>query len=88
MLERDANRHCHLRILERALAIGQGELGHGHPMVLSCGGIFVPRPQPLNPREALYHILNTPNTNTPAKIVSALVTRDLLDEILLRIEGN
>jgi hypothetical protein len=79
---------CHDMILERFLDVSQGDLQASHPMILSCGGVFVPRPPMLNPRDPLYHILHTPNRKTPTKIVSALVTRDLLDEILLRLESN
>jgi hypothetical protein len=84
----EINDFCNDIILERTMQITQGELGHGHPTVLSCGGIFVPRPKPINPKDPLYHILYTPNEDTPTKIVSALITRDILDEVLDKTESN
>ncbi len=79
---------CNDLILERTLEISQGNLGHGHPMVLSCGGIFVPRPRSINPHDPLYHILYTPNDTTPAKIVSALIAHDILDVIMIKNDSH
>lgn len=75
-------------ILERAIELSQGELQNGHPAVLSCGGIYVPRPRPINPSDPLYHILYTPNDERPSKIVSALITKNLLDEIMNKDRVN
>lgn len=75
-------------ILERATALSLGEIPSGHPAVLSCGGIFVPRPRPLNPLDPLYHILNTPNDTRPTKIVSAIISRNVLDEVINRERQN
>lgn len=79
---------CNELILERTLEISQGNIGHGHPMVLSCGGIFVPRPRPINPHDPLYHILYTSNAEAPTKIVSALIGHDVLDVIMVKNVTN
>ena len=71
-------------IVRRAIDANAGAQATQHPTVLSCGGIFVPRPRPLNPRDPLYHILNTPMTERPAKVVSALVHRNILQEVLTK----
>lgn len=69
-------------IIERATAVSLGEAQSAHPMVLSCGGLFVPRPRRLNPRDPLYVILHTPATEVPTKIVSACVSKGPLDVAL------
>ncbi|MBI4238223.1 MAG: hypothetical protein HY696_07400 [Deltaproteobacteria bacterium] len=79
---------CVALILERAVQLSQGDLQGGHPAVLSCGGIFVPRPRPMSISDPLYHILYTPNDQQPAKVVSALITKNLLDEILNKDRVN
>lgn len=66
-------------IIERATAVSLGEAQSAHPMVLSCGGVFVPRPRRLNPRDPLYVILHTPATEMSTKIVSACASKGLLD---------
>lgn len=66
------------------MALSRDDLRGGHPAVLSCGGIFVPRPRPINPSDPLYLILNTPNDTQPVKVVSALITSNVLDEVLVK----
>lgn len=73
---------CTDLILERTLELGDGDIGDSHPKIMSCGGIFVPRPRAINPSDPLYHILYTPNNNQPTKIVSALITNNILDELM------
>lgn len=75
-------------IIERAMQISQGEIQGGHPAILSCGGCFIPRPRAINPTDPLYHILNTPNENSSAKIVSALITQNVLDSVVKRENQN
>lgn len=84
----DVCESCHHLIFERTLEISQGNIGHGHPMVLSCGGIFVPRPRPINPHDPLYHILSTPNDAAPTKIVSTLIAHDVLDILMVKNDSN
>lgn len=79
---------CHNLIFERTLEISHGNVGHGHPMVLSCGGVFVPRPRPINPHDPLYHILYTSNETAPTKIVSALIAHDVLDILMVKNDSN
>jgi hypothetical protein len=75
-------------ILNRATALTNGDLDCAHPSTLSCGGIFVPRPKQLQPGNPLYHILNTPNDHRPVKVVSALITSNILDDLLGRDRLN
>lgn len=75
---------CGKLIIKRAIEASSGQTSGNHPTVLSCGGIFVPRPKPLNPRDPLYHILNTPSESQPVKVVSALIHRNILQEVLAK----
>ncbi len=84
----EVNQYCTELIIERTVELSQGELSGAHPTVLSCGGIFVPRPRPINPLDPLYHVLNTPNDGQPTKIVSALFTSNLLDEVSIKESAN
>ncbi len=66
-------------IIEQATSVSLGEARSTHPMVLSCGGCFIPRPRLLDPKDPLYRIVNTPNSVAPAKIVSACASKGVLD---------
>ncbi|MBI4366977.1 MAG: hypothetical protein HY543_09185 [Deltaproteobacteria bacterium] len=79
---------CGKLIIQRALDASTGRTNPQHPTVLSCGGIFVPRPRPLNPRDPLYHILNIPSEGQPVKVVSALIHRNILQEVLSKDSLN
>jgi hypothetical protein len=75
-------------ILDRATAITHGELEGTHPMVLSCGGIFVPRPKPIHQDTVLYEVINRPGECTGAKVVNTVVSEDLLELISSRDRLN
>lgn len=77
-------------IVDKAVNPGEGErFSDGRqPMVLSCGGIYVPRPRPLHPGDPLYHVLNTSNEKEPTKVVSNLTYKNLLQEILHKESMN
>ncbi len=83
-----ATAQCGKVILQQTLDASAGKNASQHPTVLSCGGIFVPRPRPLNPRDPLYHILNTATDERPAKVVSALIHRNVLQEVLAKESMN
>ncbi len=68
-------------ILDRAIAVSEGEFEARHPAVMSCGGIYLPRPRAINPADPLYHVLNTPAARRPAKVVSALLNKNVLDTV-------
>ncbi|MBI2344168.1 MAG: hypothetical protein HYV02_07560 [Deltaproteobacteria bacterium] len=71
-------------IIERAVAISHGELREQHPAIMSCGGIYLPRPRPCQAQLPLFHILHTANDLQPSKIVSAIITSNVLDDVLCR----
>lgn len=59
-----------------------------NPTVLSCGGIFIPRPREMKPGDPLYHILNVANANEPTKIVTGIVPQNLLQAVLQKESLN
>ncbi len=65
-----------------------GEIGTQNPMVLSCGGIFIPRPKPMGLNDEIYKILNTPDTKEPTKLVSGSFHMNLLQEVLHKESMN
>lgn len=59
-----------------------------NPTVLSCGGIFIPRPRPMGPNDEIYKILNCANEKEPTKVVCGSVPRNLLQEVLYKESMN
>jgi len=59
-----------------------------NPMVLSCGGIFIPRPRSPGQHDEIYKILNVANTKGPTKIVSGSIPKNLLQEVLHKESMN
>lgn len=64
------------------------QLSSKHPMVLSCGGIFIPRPRPMGPNDEIYKILNVANSKEPTKVVTGAVPQNLLQEVLHKESMN
>lgn len=79
-----ATTECGKLIIQRALDASAGKTDGQNPTVLSCGGIYVPRPRPLNPRDPLYHILHTPSEARPVKVVSAIIHQNILHGVLTK----
>jgi hypothetical protein len=63
-------------------------LNNNNPTVLSCGGIYVPRPRPFDPKEEYFKIINIANEKEPTKIVGAAVTINLLQNVLHKESMN
>lgn len=59
--------------------------GTDNPVVLSCGGIFIPQPQN---RPLQYHVLNTPNEEIPSKVVSGVIPRNMLYLVMAKESMN
>lgn len=60
---------------------GPGELSSRNPMVLSCGGIYIPNRKRVLDRP-LWHVINLPDTDNPTKVVSSNIPKSPLNEIL------
>lgn len=57
-----------------------------NPTVLSCGGIFIPRPG--EERHLASHIITTSSRDEPVKIVTGVRPRNALYEVLLKESMN
>jgi len=71
---------CSEMILRQVFEESPGELSSKSPAVLSCGGIYIPHPEPRMSR--IQHILVTPNTNEPVKVLTGDTSRNALMELL------
>ncbi len=75
-------------IIEQATSVSLGEARNTHPLVLSCGGVFIPRPRRLRPSDALFMVMNTPASASSTKVVSACATKGVLDIALIKTSSN
>lgn len=74
------------QILETAYDQKVGREGSSeNPVVLSCGGIFIPQPrnQPLQ-----YHVVNTANEDSSAKVMSGVVPQSMLQLVMAKESMN
>lgn len=74
------------QILETAYDQKAGQDGcTENPVVLSCGGIFIPQPRnsPLK-----FHILNTANEGSPSKVVSGIIPKNMLHLVMAKENMN
>ena len=56
------------------------------PMVLSCGGIYIPHRG--RQEEILSHIITTSREDEPVRVVTGLKPRNVLREVLLKESMN
>lgn len=56
-----------------------------NPVVLSCGGIFIPQPRN---RPIQYQVLNTANEDSTAKVVSGIVPTNMLHLVMAKESMN
>ena len=75
-------------LVEQVVSEPSSSLGTKNPMVLSCGGIFIPRPRPMGPNDEIYKILNIANQKEPTKVVCGSVPHNLLQEVLHKESMN
>lgn len=74
------------QIIETAYGDKDGQEGCvENPVVLSCGGIFIPQPRN---RPIQYQVLNTANEETPAKVVSGMVPVNMLHLVMAKDSMN
>lgn len=73
-------------VLQRVTEGRLGGLSSVNPVVLSCGGIYIPH-QGAQQR-IIYHILTTANENSPVKVVTGIKPRNILHELLSKESMN
>lgn len=71
-------------IVDQAFEGGVGDLSSKNPMVLSCGGIYVPHNRRRSFERPLWHILNLADEKRPVKVVSGNLLKSALAEILAK----
>lgn len=69
-------------LVEKVPDVGPESGSNQHPMVLSCGGIFIPRQRQKDVNDPIYKIINVPNSAEPTKVVCTGLLKNLLQEIL------
>ena len=65
-----------------------GELSSKNPMVLSCGGIYIPHPRRADFDRQLWQIINIADEDRLSKVVSSSLPKSPLVEILLKESLN
>lgn len=74
------------QILETAYDQKVGREGSSeNPVVLSCGGIFIPQPRN---RPIQYQVVNTANEESSAKVVSGVVPQNMLQLVMSKESMN
>ena len=74
-------------ILNEISQQGVAEVQERSPMVLSCGGIYIPHTK-RDARQWQAEVLTTSNENEPVKVFSAVRPRNVLYDMLLRESLN
>lgn len=88
MTRRDEDTGMQELLIEQPQLQRTDQLPSKHPMVLSCGGIYIPRPKPMGPNDEIYKILNIANQKEPTKIVMGPIHLNLLQEVLHKESMN
>jgi hypothetical protein len=77
---------CSELILKQVFEESPGELSSKNPMVLSCGGIYIPHPE--SRAICIEHILVTPNHKEPVKVLKSNARRNALIEVMSKCSMN
>jgi len=75
-------------VVEQVSELNVGDQGNRNPTVLSCGGIYIPRPRPMGPNDEIYKIINIANQKEPTKVVCGSFTMNLLQDVLHKESMN
>ena len=86
MMHRETGK-CSRLILRKILEEGVGELSSRHPIVLSCGGIYIPHGA-REGRRFSYDIITTPNDHDPVKVVTGVRPMNILQQVLTKESMN
>lgn len=88
MTRRDEELEMQELVVEHTQDPGLDGINAKNPTVLSCGGIFIPRPKQMGRNDELYKILNTTNKDEPTKLVTGSLTLNILQEVLHKESMN
>ena len=77
---------CTEMIIRQVFEESRGELSSKNPLVLSCGGIYIPHPGAGG--RILQHILVTPNDKEPVKVMTHVAHRNALHQLIAKESMN
>ncbi len=77
---------CTEMIIRQVFEESRGELSSKNPMVLSCGGVYIPHPGTSN--RILQQILVTPNDKEPVKVMTHVPRRNVLHQLIAKESMN
>lgn len=77
---------CTEMIIREVFEESRGELSSKNPKVLSCGGVYIPRPEAGG--RFLQQILVTPNDKEPVKVMTPVPRRNALHQLLAKESMN
>jgi|TARA_Y100000294_G_scaffold135185_1_gene127866 hypothetical protein len=86
-MKKSASNKCGEMILKKVLDENPAELAAKNPMILSCGGVYIPQRE-RDSRPLPYHILNTPSDSEPVKVVSGTRPMNILHRVIVRESMN
>lgn len=69
-------------IIREAMEEGSGELSSKNPMVLSCGGVYIPQNRRRRFDQPLWKILNIADCDNPTKVVASGLPKSPLTRLL------
>lgn len=79
-----ANKNERNEIFVQNNLLSSGAILSNDPVVLSCGGIYIPQSDRGKKKAPEFHIINVLNEKEPTKVVSGTVPRNILKEILAK----
>jgi len=75
-------------VVQQAFEEGPGELSSQNPMVLSCGGIYIPYNKRKLRDKPLWKVLNLPDNERLSKVVSSSLPQSPLCDMLKKESMN
>ena len=76
---------CTQWIMKQVFEGSLGELSSKNPIVLTCGGVYIPHPES---QRMMIDILVTPNHREPVKVMMGPMRRNALHEMLIKGSMN
>ena len=77
---------CTEMIIRQVFEESEGELSSRSPMVMSCGGVYIPHSSAHN--RMLQQVLVTPNNREPVKIMTDAPRRHILRQLVAKESMN
>lgn len=74
------------KALQKVFEGSFGGLSSMNPVVLSCGGIYIPHQGHV--QRIIYHIITTANRETPVKVITGIKPRNILQQVMSRESMN